>query len=124
MLRVLTFGVYVAIILPIGIIRGLTMIIKTTVFDLVDGKYNNLSHLAQTMGISVSQVYRVKTGKRNINQKFITGAIQAFPQYRLDQLFYLALEARSVNNEQQTVTTRHHHMVKHYNNSPSPVKSS
>ncbi len=99
------------------------MIIKTRLFDLADSKYDNLSDLARTMGISVSQVYRVKTGKRNINQKFITGAIRAFPQYRLDQLFYLALEARADNNEQQTVTTRHHRMVEHYNNSPSPAKS-
>ena len=34
-------------------------------------KYKNLSELAQAMRISVSQVYRVKEGKRNINQKFI-----------------------------------------------------
>ena len=100
------------------------MIIKTTVFDLTDGEFNNLSDLAHTMGISVSQVYRVRTGKRNINQKFITGAVKAFPQYRLDQLFYLALEAHLVNNEQPSVTTRHRRMVEHYNNSPSPAKSS
>ncbi len=81
------------------------MIIKTTVCDLTDGKFNNLSDLAHTMGISVSQVYRVKTGKRTINQKFITGAVKAFPQYRLDQLFYLALEAHLGNNEQPRVTT-------------------
>ena len=100
------------------------MIIKTRVFDLVDDKFGNLSDLAQTMGISVSQVYRVKTGKRNINQKFITGAVQAFPQYRLDQLFYLALEVRAANEEQTAATTRHHRMVEQYNNSHSPAKSS
>jgi len=100
------------------------MIIKTKVFDLVDDKFSNLSDLAQTMGISVSQVYRVRTGKRNINQKFITGAVKAFPQYRLDQLFYLALESRANNAEQPSVTTRHRRMVEHYNNSPSPAKSS
>lgn len=44
------------------------------------------------MGISVSQVYRVKEGKRNINQKFIIGALKAFPGYKLDGLFYLAPE--------------------------------
>ena len=65
------------------------MIVKTRIFDLSNG-YKNLSELAKAMGISVSQIYRVREGKRSINQKFIAGAIQAFPQYRLDELFYLA----------------------------------
>lgn len=100
------------------------MIIKTRLFDLADSKYDNLSDLARTMGISVSQVYRVRTGKRNINQKFITGAIRAFPQYRLDQLFYLALEARADNNEAQSAAAGHGPMAEHFNNSPLPTKSS
>ena len=66
------------------------MIIKTKVFELCNGKYKNLSELAQTMGISVSQIYRVREGKRRINQKFITGAIQAFPERKFDDLFYFA----------------------------------
>ena len=64
------------------------MLVKTRVFELCDGKYQNLSELAQVMGISVSQIYRVREGKRNINQKFIVGAIKAFPKYRFDDLFY------------------------------------
>jgi len=60
-----------------------------------DGKYKNLSELARAMGISVSQVYRVKEGKRNINQKFVIGALKAFPEYRLGDLFYLAPESFS-----------------------------
>jgi len=66
------------------------MIVKTTIFDLADGNYRNLSELAQTMGISVSQIYRVREGKRRINQKFIVGALRAFPDRKLDELFYLA----------------------------------
>ncbi len=65
------------------------MIIKTRVFELADGKYENLSALARTMGLSVSQVYRVREGKRSINQKFIIGAKRTFPDLRLDELFYL-----------------------------------
>ena len=91
------------------------MIIKTIIFDLADSKYASMAQLARTMGISVSQVYRVKTGKRNINQKFITGAIKAFPQYKLDQLFYLTLEARAENTEDENPATQHHHMVEQYN---------
>ena len=65
------------------------MILKTRIFTIRNG-HGNLSELAQTMGISISQVYRVQSGERKINQKFIIGAINAFPQYRLDELFYLA----------------------------------
>ena len=68
------------------------MIIRTRIFELCNGKYKNLSELAQTMGISVSQIYRVREGKRNINQKFIVGAIKAFPGHKLDDLFYLVPE--------------------------------
>jgi len=64
------------------------MIVKTKVFELSQGRYENLSELAQAMGISVSQIYRVREGKRNINQKFIIGAMRAFPGYKLNDLFY------------------------------------
>ena len=74
------------------------MIIKTRIFELIDGKYKNLSELAFVMGISISQIYRVKEGKRSINQKFIIGAIKAFPEYNLDDLFYLTLELPTVEN--------------------------
>ena len=70
------------------------MIVKTRVFELYAGKYRNLSQMAEAMGLSVSQVYRVREGKRGINQKFIVGAKAAFPEYQLDELFYL--EARPV----------------------------
>ncbi len=74
------------------------MIVKTRIFDSCNGNYKNLSELAQAMGISVSQIYRVREGKRRINQKFIVGAIKAFPNHRLDDLFYLAPESPSINN--------------------------
>ena len=74
------------------------MIVKTRIFELCDGNYRNLSELAQAMEISVSQIYRVREGKRNINQKFIVGAIKAFPNYRLDDLFYLVPELPTVIN--------------------------
>ncbi len=74
------------------------MIVRTRIFELCNNGYKNLSELAQAMGISVSQVYRVREGKRHINQKFIVGAIKAFPNYRLDDLFYLVPEPPTVNN--------------------------
>lgn len=48
------------------------------------------------MGISVSQIYRVREGKRSINQKFIIGAIKAFPKHKFDDLFYLTPEPPTV----------------------------
>ncbi len=68
------------------------MIIKTRVFEMANNKYTNLSGLARAMGLSVSQVYRVREGKRGINEKFIIGAKKAFPNHRLDDLFYFQPE--------------------------------
>ncbi len=76
------------------------MIVKTTIFKLSNEKFNNLSELAQAMGISVSQIYRVREGKRHINQKFIVGAIKAFPGHKLDDLFYLVPEIPPATNPQ------------------------
>ena len=66
------------------------MILKTRVFELSNGRYKNLSELAQAIGISASQLYRVREGKRGINQRFIIGAMRAFPGYKLADLFYFA----------------------------------
>ena len=68
------------------------MIIKTRIFELCNGRYRNLSDLAQAMEISVSQIYRVREGKRHINQKFIIGTMKAFPECKLDDLFYFTDE--------------------------------
>ena len=74
------------------------MIVKTRIFELCNGEYKNLSELAQAMGISVSQIYRVREGKRSINQKFIVGAIKAFPKHKFEDLFYLAPEPSTVTD--------------------------
>jgi len=66
--------------------------LKTRVFELYKGKYRSLPELARVMGISVGYIYKVRQGKRNINQKFIIGAIKAFPGYKLDDLFYVIPE--------------------------------
>ncbi len=63
--------------------------IRTRVFNLAPQKYAGMGELARAMGLSVSQVYRVRDGKRRINQKFIIGALRAFPDHRMDQLFYV-----------------------------------
>jgi hypothetical protein len=89
------------IISPIGI-GGITVLLKTRVFDLCPERYRNLSELAQAMEISVSQVYRVQDGKRKINCKFIVGAIKAFPGCSFDDLFYFVPEM-PVGKDSRTV---------------------
>ena len=84
------------------------MIVKTRVFEFCNNYYRNLSELAQAMEISVSQIYRVWEGKRQINQKFIVGAIKAFPNYKLDDLFYLVPESSvSARNHQPQYSATH-----------------
>lgn len=90
------------------------MIIRTRIFELANGRYHNLSHLARAMDLSVSQVYRVREGKRGINEKFIIGAKKAFPDYRLDELFYFNPGQSSGNMIETTVTTRYHHIVQRF----------
>lgn len=65
------------------------MKLKTRIYELYPRKYKSLEELAEAMGISVSQVYRVRQGKRGINERFILGAVKAFPGYILSQLFYV-----------------------------------
>lgn len=92
------------------------MVIKTWVFELCNGNYRNLSELAHAMGLSVSQVYRVREGKRSINQKFIIGAKKAFPDYKLDALFYLDSELPASSAGETVVTSRYRHIVQRYAN--------
>lgn len=84
------------------------MLLKTRVFDLCPRNYRNLTELAKAMGISVSQVYRVLEGKRNINRKFIIGAMQAFPGYKFDDLFYFVAEVPAGKNRLPVVAGSRH----------------
>ena len=90
------------------------MLLRTRVFDIWYGRYQNLSELAQAMGISVSQVYRVREGKRSINQTFIIGAAKAFPGYRLDDLFRIVPGSPSEGMLRTNVNNRHSYMVQKY----------
>jgi hypothetical protein len=110
----LTNGILLAIIWTIGNVGTGAMIIKTRVFELATGKYNNLSDLAKAMDLSVSQVYRVREGKRGINEKFLIGAKKAFPDYRLDELFYFNSGPSSGQMVGPTVTDRYNHIVQRF----------
>jgi two-component system response regulator (stage 0 sporulation protein F) len=75
----------------------MAMKLDTRVFELCNGKYRNLNELARAMGLSLSQVYRVRKGQRRINEKFIIGTLKAFPNHRLDDLFYPAPESLPIS---------------------------
>ena len=79
------------------------MIVKTRIFELYSERYRNLSELARSMKISVSQIYRVREGKRGINQKFIVGAIRAFPDCGLEELFYLVPDSEDGRSAKERV---------------------
>ena len=64
---------------PIGTKVRMTMIIKTRIFQLCDGKYRNLSELAKDMGLSVSQVYRVREGKAVSIKNSLSGLKKSSP---------------------------------------------
>jgi hypothetical protein len=101
----LTFVLLVFIIVPTGTYyANMRMIIKTRVFEMAYNKFPNLSGLARAMGLSVSQVYRVREGKRGINEKFIIGAKKAFPNHRLDDLFYFQPEKTHSRKPAEPVT--------------------
>jgi len=86
------------------------MIIRTRVFEMASTRYQSISDLARAMGLSVSQVYRVREGKRGINEKFIIGAKKAFPECHLDELFYFNIEPARVRAE--TVASRYERIVR------------
>ena len=88
------------------------MVVKTRVFELCNGRYKNLAELARAMGISVSQVYRVREGKRRINEKFIIGAVKAFPECRFSDLFYVTGDYSRFGTD-VTVTYRRYGSVVH-----------
>lgn len=90
------------------------MIISTRVYELANGKYENLSALAKAMGLSVSQVYRVREGKRGINEKFIIGAKKAFPDCSLDDLFYFNSRKLPDYMAETSVHSRYNRIVQAY----------
>lgn len=76
--------------------------LKTRVFKLYNGRYTSLSRLAQAMEMDPAQIYRVKNGERRVNERFIVGAVRAFPGYTLNDLFYVVPDG----NATEVITTK------------------
>lgn len=62
--------------------------LRTRVFTLPQTRGMTLTQLAARMGVALSLVTRVRRGERGIGQTFINGALRAFPELSLDDLFY------------------------------------
>lgn len=73
--------------------------LKTKVFELGNGRYRNVFELAEAMGMSASHIYRVRRGERRISEKFIIGAMKAFPECGFEDLFYLASENEQLGTQ-------------------------
>jgi len=67
--------------------RGNDIEIKTRILDLYNEKYESIQELAQAMQIPANEIYLVCQDKRNINENFIAGALRAFPEYHISDLF-------------------------------------
>ena len=89
------------------------MKLHTRVFELCNGKYANLSELARAMGIHRSLAYRVRQGKRKITATFIIGATKAFPEYNLEDLFYVDSEAQPVKSSNKWPEFREYALQKY-----------
>lgn len=62
---------------------------KPKLFELADW---DMTRLAKLLGMASSQIYRVRQGKRGIHEKFIVGALTAFPEYKFEDLFHIEEE--------------------------------
>jgi len=67
--------------------RGKIGRLRTRIFEMEEGR--DMKKLAILLRLSLSQVYRIKHGQRPIGEKFIVGALIAFPKYKFEDLFYV-----------------------------------
>lgn len=64
------------------------MRLRTRVFDLAKDAGWSGAALADAMGMSEATVSLVRSNKREIGQRFIAGALRAFPSLSFDDLFW------------------------------------
>lgn len=65
---------------------------RTRVFELARERGWSMRTLASAMGISHSEVVRVRLGQRPIGGLFIRGAMLAFPDLTFEQMFTIDRE--------------------------------
>ena len=63
------------------------MLIGTLLF-IKEPDYS-MAKLAGMIGVSLSQVCRIRNGQRKVSNSFIAGVLTAFPQYKFEELFFI-----------------------------------
>ena len=63
------------------------MEVKTRLFQVYP--QCDMGQLAISIHTSLSQVYRVRQGKRKVSASFIAGVLTTFPGHRFEDLFYI-----------------------------------
>lgn len=72
---------------PRGVPKTSSSRLRTRLFDLEEG--HDMKKLAYLFKLSMSEIYRVRQGKRGIGERFIVGALTSFPEYKFEELFYI-----------------------------------
>ncbi len=75
--------------------------------------------LLQIALLTYINIRGVREGKRGINEKFIIGAKKAFPDYRLEELFYFHASQIDDHMMETTVNIRYNHIVQRLTNPSS-----
>lgn len=66
-------------------------------------KYNwSQADLARAMGVTPATVSRVLSGKRGTGKEVIAGLLKAFPNARLDELFFFEMVSPNDDDKEQT----------------------
>lgn len=61
--------------------------IKTNLFEGI-----SVPVLAKLLELDQSYVWRVKTGERGVQSKFIASALVAFPKLKFEDMFYIEVD--------------------------------
>ncbi len=86
------------------------MELATVIPEIYNSRYTDLRELATAMRLPVGVMLPILSGKEPISQDFVVGAIRAFPDHRLDELFYFRIHtnpliAASANTANPVIDT-------------------
>lgn len=54
-----------------------------------------MCELSLIAGVSLSQIYRIRQGKRQISGNFVARVLSALPDFKFEDLFYIEKEAKN-----------------------------
>lgn len=90
------------------VVVKLTIKLKKEIFEAFQQKYNlGETACAERMGISPSQLWKVKAQIHDPGKDFIAGALMVFPEASFDDLFFLPGVSRVRNTNQRLSNDEH-----------------